>query len=399
MFRVTATVAAPEAPDPTSPSTNASAPDHNNPTAAEAAAAEAAVSVVSAAAPEAAAMQLDSVKLLFDGVPPVMHVGRDYALHPQMTGGDTSGAVVQYSISPALPAGLTLDSTTGIITGRPTQAGERRSYTVRASFDGTDTFKEASVKLQVRPIDTLLILEAQRCGLPDWWAQDETGIAASPLPVALAQLLHGLCFVEYGVVLDAQQSQWKLKPGCDRVYRINRPLRSWQQSFTSHAAGAAAEGASGSAFDAQQTAQQMCNMLLQHEGVEACIIQGPECFLELTVSEVVLGHELRRKCGRVELTTDHVELSNAERMMRMLQQAVDDELRPALVDRVCEVMQRFQAEVLDVEIPAEQQVPDNELYCALIQQHFRGSKGAQLHIYNDKAVQLTQLVQHMFGGS
>ena len=95
MCKVTTTAAAPQAPDLTSQPSDAPPLDYNNP------AAEAAVSVVSAAAPEAAAaegvvpvsaaapevagMQLDSVKLLFDAVPPVMHVGRDSVSYTHLT--------------------------------------------------------------------------------------------------------------------------------------------------------------------------------------------------------------------------------------------------------------------------------------------------------------------------
>jgi hypothetical protein len=174
-----------------------------------------------------------------------------------------------------------------------------------------------------------------------------------------------------------------MKTGSSRVYQTCKPLRTWQNSFTSHAA--AAENASGSIFDAQQIAQQICHVLLQHEGVKA-VKQNAKCFLELTVSEVVLGHELRRQIGRKDVTSDHVELSNAESAMRMLQRALDEEVRPATVTRVCEVMKRFQIEVVDAQIPSEQQHPNNEQYCALIRQHFRGSKGAQLHIYKDEQV-------------
>jgi hypothetical protein len=44
----------------------------------------------------------------------------------------TGGAVTGYSVSPALPAGLTLDATTGVITGTPAAVVARFTYTVLA---------------------------------------------------------------------------------------------------------------------------------------------------------------------------------------------------------------------------------------------------------------------------
>ncbi len=52
----------------------------------------------------------------------------------------TGGAVASYSIEPALPAGLTLDATTGTISGTPTAAASEISYTITATnASDTDT--------------------------------------------------------------------------------------------------------------------------------------------------------------------------------------------------------------------------------------------------------------------
>lgn len=52
-----------------------------------------------------------------------------------------SGTVTQYGVSPALPAGLTLDKTTGQISGTPTAATAASTYTVTAqNTDGTTSF-------------------------------------------------------------------------------------------------------------------------------------------------------------------------------------------------------------------------------------------------------------------
>ncbi len=52
----------------------------------------------------------------------------------------TGGTVASYSIEPALPAGLTLDATTGTISGTPTAAANEISYTITATnASDTDT--------------------------------------------------------------------------------------------------------------------------------------------------------------------------------------------------------------------------------------------------------------------
>lgn len=44
-----------------------------------------------------------------------------------------TGTVTSYSVSPALPAGLSLNTTTGVISGTPTEAAVEATYTVTAS--------------------------------------------------------------------------------------------------------------------------------------------------------------------------------------------------------------------------------------------------------------------------
>lgn len=56
------------------------------------------------------------------------------ALTPTVT-----GTVTSYSVSPALPAGLTLNSTTGVISGTPTAGIAATTYTVTASNSGGST--------------------------------------------------------------------------------------------------------------------------------------------------------------------------------------------------------------------------------------------------------------------
>jgi PKD repeat protein len=59
----------------------------------------------------------------------------------------SGGAVTSYSVAPALPAGLTLSTTTGVITGTPTAARASANYTVTAT--NTAGFTTAAVAITV----------------------------------------------------------------------------------------------------------------------------------------------------------------------------------------------------------------------------------------------------------
>ena len=61
----------------------------------------------------------------------------------------TGAAPTNYSVSPALPAGLSLSGTTGIISGTPTAAASKGAYTVTASTSGG----QVSVILEVEVAD------------------------------------------------------------------------------------------------------------------------------------------------------------------------------------------------------------------------------------------------------
>ena len=67
----------------------------------------------------------------------------------------SGGAVVSYSVSPALPAGLTLNTSSGIISGTPTTLTAAANYTITATNTGGST--DASVRIAVNDIAPLAL--------------------------------------------------------------------------------------------------------------------------------------------------------------------------------------------------------------------------------------------------
>ena len=63
------------------------------------------------------------------------------------TASSTGGAVVSYGVSPALPAGLSMNTTTGAISGTPTAVAAAAGYTVTATNTGGST--QATVTITV----------------------------------------------------------------------------------------------------------------------------------------------------------------------------------------------------------------------------------------------------------
>jgi hypothetical protein len=58
-----------------------------------------------------------------------------------------SGNVTTYSVSPALPAGLSLNTSTGVISGTPTSAAAKANYTVKATNAGGSTTATLSIEV------------------------------------------------------------------------------------------------------------------------------------------------------------------------------------------------------------------------------------------------------------
>ncbi len=77
---------------------------------------------------------------------------------PQASGGD---GTLSYSVTPALPAGLTLDATTGLLTGTPTATSAQATYTYTVSdSDGNTTAADEDTldfKLEVVGENTLKV--------------------------------------------------------------------------------------------------------------------------------------------------------------------------------------------------------------------------------------------------
>jgi hypothetical protein len=86
-----------------------------------------------------------------------LFTGNAVAIAPPTSSG---GTVASYSVSPALPAGLTLNATTGAITGTPAQEAAMATYTVTASNSGGST----TFHLGISITNTALVLASPAGG-------------------------------------------------------------------------------------------------------------------------------------------------------------------------------------------------------------------------------------------
>lgn len=67
-----------------------------------------------------------------------------------------TGVVTNYSISPALPAGLSLNTSSGVISGTPTAASQQTTYTITASNSGGNTTATLSITVSNAVIPSAL---------------------------------------------------------------------------------------------------------------------------------------------------------------------------------------------------------------------------------------------------
>ncbi len=73
------------------------------------------------------------------------------ALNPTSSG----GTITQYTIGPSLPAGLTINPTTGVISGTPTAASSQTSYTVTGTNSGGTVTATVVITVNVAPPSSL----------------------------------------------------------------------------------------------------------------------------------------------------------------------------------------------------------------------------------------------------
>src|ERR1044072_1379806 len=63
-----------------------------------------------------------------------------------------NGSVASYTVSPALPAGLSLDATSGEISGTPTAAAPRAAYRITASNGTGSATLDLSIEVQAASV-------------------------------------------------------------------------------------------------------------------------------------------------------------------------------------------------------------------------------------------------------
>ena len=87
------------------------------------------------------------------------------------TPSSTGGAVASYSVAPALPTGLVLDTTTGIISGTPTVAAIAASYTVTATNAGGHTSDSLTITVLASTASNLQLVLPPSVHPGDTWMQ------------------------------------------------------------------------------------------------------------------------------------------------------------------------------------------------------------------------------------
>lgn len=100
--------------------------------------------------------------LSYSANPAVYTKGKAIAPNTPTVGG---GAVASYAVAPALPAGLSLSGTTGVISGTPSIAKAAANYTVTAANAGGSTTKAVSIQVK-NPIIIVTPVKKTATSLP-----------------------------------------------------------------------------------------------------------------------------------------------------------------------------------------------------------------------------------------
>lgn len=100
---------------------------------------------------------------------------RGYAITPLTP--TVTGDVASYSVSPSLPAGLSLDTTTGVISGTPTAAQTGQTYTITSTNVGGSA--QTDITIEVRQFVAAAVGSWQSCFLINRGANSDNGIACT----------------------------------------------------------------------------------------------------------------------------------------------------------------------------------------------------------------------------
>ena len=131
------------------------------------------------------------------------------------------GVVTGYSVSPGLPTGLVLDSTTGILTGTPAALAATAAYTVTATNGGGST--TVALSLSVNPVTAAPVFTTQPVDLT--LAEGQNGqfaVAVSGIPVPTLDWqvsVNGGPWASFGVTTPVYDVWGPLMDASGRQYR------------------------------------------------------------------------------------------------------------------------------------------------------------------------------------
>lgn len=115
------------------------------------------------------------------------NAGTSFTLTPSVT--NPSGVPVSYSATVALPAGLSISSSTGVISGTSTTAGITSSIKIRITYSGGHTVDSNSFSITVSAAWTITTIASQIATVADWF--NFTPTVANPDSVSLTYSMVG----------------------------------------------------------------------------------------------------------------------------------------------------------------------------------------------------------------